>query len=271
MSTRFLQRKGGRIAYQDRGGTGPLVVCAPGMGDLRGVYRFLAPRLAGAGYRVVTMDLRGHGESSTGWADHRPAAVGEDLLALVRELDAGPAVLVGSSFTPASAIWAAAEAPELVAGIVLIAPWAGDPKPNLAMRLLAGLVGRFPSLWVRFYRSLYPGTPPVDLPDYLTALRRNLSEPGRMAALRAMMWASKAECNERIGEVRSPVLVVMGSRDPDFPDPAGEAQLVADRAADGTVVLVDGAGHYPQAEAPERTAAAVLPFLSRATAAGSAA
>lgn len=270
MGTSFLQRDGGRIAYEDLGGSGPLVVCAPGMGDLRAVYRFLSPRLSGAGYRVVTMDLRGHGESSVGWADHRPAAVGEDLLALVRELGAGPAVLVGSSFTPASAIWAAAEAPELVAGIVLIAPWADDPKLSPVMRLLAGLVGRFPSLWARFYRSLYPGTPPADLPDYLTRLRRNLSEPGRMAALRAMMSAPKAEGNERIGEVRCPVLVIMGTRDPDFPDPAAEARLVAGRATDGTVVLVDGAGHYPQAEAPERTAVAVLPFLSRATAAGGA-
>lgn len=75
----YLEREGGRIAYEEAGGSGPVVVCAPGMGDLRGVYRFLAPKLVAAGYRVVTMDLRGHGESSTGWADHRPAAVGDDL------------------------------------------------------------------------------------------------------------------------------------------------------------------------------------------------
>lgn len=262
----YLEREGGRIAYEEAGGSGPVVVCAPGMGDLRGVYRFLAPKLVAAGYRVVTMDLRGHGESSTGWADHRPAAVGDDLLALVRRLDAGPAVLVGSSFTPASAIWAAAEAPELVAGVVLIAPWASDPKPNPVMRMMAGLVGRFPWLWARFYRSLYPAAPPPDLPDYLAALRVNLAEPGRLAALRAMMWASKADCNARIGELRCPVLVIMGRQDPDFPDPAAEAHRIADRAADATVVMVDGAGHYPQAEQPEQTAAAMLPFLARATA-----
>jgi pimeloyl-ACP methyl ester carboxylesterase len=267
MGTQFLERDGGRIAYEDTGGAGPLVLCAPGMGDVRGVYRFLAPKLVDAGYRVVTVDIRGHGETSAGWPDYSPRAVGDDLVALLRRLDAGPAVVVGESFTPASAIWAAAEAPELVAGVVLCAPFASDPKPNPVMRVLAGLVGRSPALWVRYYRSLYPTAPPPDLPSYLDALRRNLREPGRMAALRAMMWAPKAECNDRIGELRCPVLVVMGTKDPDFPDPAAEARLIADRAADATVVMVDGAGHYPPAERPDQTAAALVTFLARVVAA----
>ena len=53
-----------RIAY-DLTGAGPLVICLPGLGDLRSVYRFLAPALAEVGFRVATMDLRGHGESDT--------------------------------------------------------------------------------------------------------------------------------------------------------------------------------------------------------------
>mgnify|MGYP001310988106 FL=1 len=64
MTTSFLAHANGRIAYNETG-TGPLVLCVPSMGDVRGEYRFLAPRLAQAGYRVVTMDVRGHGESST--------------------------------------------------------------------------------------------------------------------------------------------------------------------------------------------------------------
>ena len=63
----FLQRPEGRIAYDDRG-DGRLVVMVPGLGDVRAEYRFLAPLLVAKGYRVVTMDLRGHGQSSTGWS-----------------------------------------------------------------------------------------------------------------------------------------------------------------------------------------------------------
>ena len=45
----FLTIGTGSIAYEDSGGRGPLVVCVPGMGDVRAQYRFLAPALASAG------------------------------------------------------------------------------------------------------------------------------------------------------------------------------------------------------------------------------
>jgi pimeloyl-ACP methyl ester carboxylesterase len=49
----------------------------------------------------------------------------------------------------------------------------------------------------------------------------------------------------------------MGTKDPDFPDPAAEARLIAGRLR-GDVVMIEGAGHYPQAEFAEETAAAIL-------------
>ncbi|CAN5759832.1 hypothetical protein BH23CHL8_BH23CHL8_29140 [soil metagenome] len=53
----------------------------------------------------------------------------------------------------------------------------------------------------------------------------------------------------------------MGDCDPDFPDPAAEAALIAERL-DASVLLVPGAGHYPQAEYPEVVTPAVLRFLA---------
>ncbi|MGH2370312.1 MAG: alpha/beta fold hydrolase, partial [Chloroflexota bacterium] len=64
MSTLYLDRPVGKVAYDDSGAGDPLVVCVPSMGDLRAEYRFLVPHLVAAGYRVVTMDVRGHGEST---------------------------------------------------------------------------------------------------------------------------------------------------------------------------------------------------------------
>jgi predicted dienelactone hydrolase len=52
-STQFIARPKGRMAYEVAG-EGPLVVLLPGMGDLRAGYRFVAPALEGAGYRVAT-------------------------------------------------------------------------------------------------------------------------------------------------------------------------------------------------------------------------
>jgi len=51
VSDRYITRPEGRVAY-DVAGRGPLLVLVPGMGDLRGSYRFLAPALRQAGYRL---------------------------------------------------------------------------------------------------------------------------------------------------------------------------------------------------------------------------
>src|SRR5436190_2246556 len=56
--TEFLEVADGRIAY-DVTGSGPLVVLSHGIGDRRQAYRFLAPKLAQAGYRVASASLGG--------------------------------------------------------------------------------------------------------------------------------------------------------------------------------------------------------------------
>lgn len=261
METRYLSTDGGQIAY-DEVGEGPLVICAPSMGDLRSEYRFLAPRLAAAGYRVVTMDVRGHGESSVEWSDYSVAAIGADMLALARHLEAGPALLVGTSMAAGASVWAAAEARELVAGLVLIGPFVRDMGPSwLGKLVFSPLIGGpwGVALWGKYYSMLYPSRKPEDLDDYTRALLSNLRQPGRKVALQRMFLSSKRASQERLDRVSAPALVVMGSRDPDFKDPEAEAVRVAEWLK-GTVQMVEGAGHYPHAEMPEAVEPLILAF-----------
>lgn len=87
--TEFLKIGEGEIAYDVTGG-GPLVVMVPGMGDSRRAYRFLASALTTAGYRVATMDLRGHGESSLGWDSYTRTDTANDIVALIEHLGEWP-------------------------------------------------------------------------------------------------------------------------------------------------------------------------------------
>jgi pimeloyl-ACP methyl ester carboxylesterase len=257
-----LHVDGGTLAYEDRG-EGPLVILVPGMGDLRQEYRFLAPDLVEAGHRVVSVDLRGHGGSSVRWRDYSRKAVASDLLALIDHLDAGPATLVCNSFTAASGVWAASERPEAVAGLVLIGPFVLPQPARPVMRVLMRVLFTGPwkvAAWSWYFGTLFPTRKPADFAAYRAALRANLAEAGRFEALRAMMLGSEPEIADRLAEVRSPSLVVMGSKDPDFGDPVDEARRLADGLG-AEVVLVDGAGHYPHSEMPEETAAPILHFL----------
>ena len=262
-TTRYLTVGGGQIAYDDSSGAGPLVICAPGLGDLRAQYRFLAPLLVEAGFRVVTIDLRGMGESSADWPDYSAAAIGDDVVAMINHLGARRAFVIGNSMTGASAVWAAALAPDRVAGIVLIDPFVRDMPTSLGARtMLAAAMHRpwGPTFWTLYYGSLYKAAPPADLDSYKTALKANLKEPGRFEALQQMIDAPKAPCEAKIKDVRTPALIVMGSADPDFSDPKAEADLVTARL-NGQELMVAGAGHYPHVEMPKLVANSIATFL----------
>jgi pimeloyl-ACP methyl ester carboxylesterase len=261
MTTKYLNQENGKIAYDDAG-NGPLVICVPSLGDLRTEYRFLRPLLVEAGFRVVTMDVRGHGETSTEWDDFSVKGVGEDIVALICELDAGPAVVVGTSMGGGAAIWSAVEAPDLIRGMILIDPFA-DGEGNRFLQLLFSIMFARPwgpSMWLKYYSSLYPTRKPADFAEYSAALRANLRESGRLEALMQMLYASKKASEERIPKVDKPALVLMGSKDPDFKNPEGEAKRVAE-ALRGRYVMIENAGHYPHAEMPEVTAPLMISFM----------
>lgn len=262
--TRYLDRGEGRIAY-DLTGAGPLVICVPSMGDVRAEYRFLGPQLVDAGYTVVTMDVRGHGESSAAWSDYSVAAIGSDILALVRSLDRGPAILAGESMAGGAAIWAAAEAPAAVAGLVLLDPIVRD-APAGTSRLQALMYTVLfadpwgPAVWAWYYRTLYISQKPADFAAYTAALGANLRQPGRMHALRSMILASKAASAARVSRVQAPAMVVMGTRDPDLKDPVAEARWLGDWLQ-AQAHLIVGAGHYTHAERPAEVGPIVTAFL----------
>ena len=263
MITKRLQLADGQLAYDDTGGDGPLVIMFPSLGDVRQEYRFVVPQLTAVGYRVVTVDLRGHGESDTDWPDYSLAAIGRDMLTLIDHLDADPALLVATSYPAGAAIWAAAEKPSAVRGLVLIGAFVRDqPLPawkKAAMTLLLSGPWRIRT-WDMFYSSLYPSRKPDDFADYRRRLRSNLQEAGRFEALKAMASEPREDAESRLNRIQTPVLVIMGSQDPDFIDPAGEAQYIA-ASLSGRMVIIEEAGHYPHAEMPERTWPALLEFL----------
>jgi pimeloyl-ACP methyl ester carboxylesterase len=262
-TTEYLDRPGGKIGY-DVAGDGSLVVLAPGMGDLRSVYRFLAPALIEAGYRVATMDLRGHGDSDATFGSYDDVALASDLIALVEHLG-GPGVLVGNSMGAGGATLAAAEAPELVSALVLLGPFVREVPVGLAGKLAFRLALLRPwgrAAWNAYYAKLYPGRAPSDLAQHRARIRDSLRRPEKWRAFLTTTRTSHAPVEARLGEVDAPTLVVMGERDSDFSDPAAEARFIADRLR-GEVVMVPEAGHYPQAEYPEIVTPVVLEFLSK--------
>jgi len=169
---------------------------------------------------------------------------------------------VGTSMGAGAGVWAAAEAPDLVRGLILVDPFVDGDSNGPLVFLLSLLFARpwGASMWTKYYASLYPTRKPSDFADYVSQLQKNIQQPGRLEAVMAMLRTSKRASGDRLPKVTQPALVLMGSKDPDFKDPAAEAQRVA-AAVRGRFHLIEGAGHYPHAEMPEVTTPLVLEFL----------
>jgi pimeloyl-ACP methyl ester carboxylesterase len=262
----FLSRPEGRIAYTVDG-DGPLVVAVPGMGDIRSTWRDVVPALVGAGFRVAVMDLPGHGDSDATFSRFDDVAVGEHALALTAELG-GRAVLMGNSMGASAAVWAAAQHPDAVAGLVLSAPFLRDSS-NAATRSAMGLLYRAllagpwgAGLWRSLYRgSFAKGAKPAWFDEHVADVTAALRRPGRLRSLRRLaVQLDHSVVEEVVDDVRAPALIVVGALDPDYSDPAAELAVMRD-TLHARAVLVDGVGHYPHFQASSLFVSELLQFV----------
>jgi pimeloyl-ACP methyl ester carboxylesterase len=277
--TEYLTIDGGQLAY-DVTGQGPLIVLSHGMGDHRNAYRHLVPRLAAAGYRVANLDMRGHGESSMNWTSHDGSEaisrtdVAGDLIALIGDLG-GPAVIVGHSLSGGAATIAAAQAPELVSGIVELNPFTKTQTTSVAalftvsryrrggLRLMGTMLFKSLGQWLSYLNVAYP-IKPVDHDQAIADLAAKLREPGRFAEFMKTGKSTPADAHAQLPNISCPALIVMGTEDPDFVDPKaeGEAIVALMPAGLGQVALSEGSGHYPHADSADRIAELTLKFLA---------
>ena len=267
--TQFLPVPGGTIAY-DVQGSGPLVLLVPGMGDLRASYRFLIPALVQAGYTVASTDLRGHGDSDAAFASYGDAETAADLTLLLRELGA-PAVIVGNSMGAGAAVIVAAESPELVDGLVLVGPFVRQPASSTALsRLFMRILMARPwgvAVWKAYLPTLYAGRRPTDFAGYRDMVIAALRRPGYARAFSLTTRTAHVQAGESLAAITAPTLVLMGDKDPDFPNPKDEADWISGTVG-GTTVMIPDAGHYPQSQQPDLTSAAIIGFLGTVQAHG---
>ncbi|MGK4582865.1 alpha/beta fold hydrolase [Kitasatospora sp. HPMI-4] len=242
----------------------------PGFTGSKEDFIALLEPLAAAGYRVLAVDQRGQYESG-GPAD--PAAYGidelaRDVLALSAELaDGGPLHLLGHSFggqvARQAVLMAAAEQRELPwRSLTLLATGPGPITPGEAARtrMLVDALGSMDleSIW-QVMRQLDAdkgvASPRPEIADFLH--RRWLANvPQALIAMGGHLVAAPDRVAELSG-VALPRLVVSGEQD--YAWPVAEQSRMAELLSARHVVIA-GAGHSPNAERPDATAAALTGF-----------
>jgi 3-oxoadipate enol-lactonase len=205
----------GEMFLRDTGGEGPTVMLLHGWmasADLNwcGQYR----DLIGAGYRVLAIDHRGHGRGLRPLVPFRLSDCAGDAAAVLRQLGAAPAVVVGYSMGGAVAQLIARDHPDVVSGLVLSGTsqhWQ-DPRTHRVFKSM-GALGLMLSVAPRrtwrsgFRRAGLPESPQTAWlqSELLRHSARDIAEAGReLARFDSRPW---------LGSVPAPAAVVLTTRD----------------------------------------------------------
>jgi pimeloyl-ACP methyl ester carboxylesterase len=249
-------------------GDGPTVVLLhAGVCDRR-AWREVGEQLGAAGRDVVAYDRRGFGEVSPSGAEFRHV---DDLLAVLDAVSPGaPAWLVGSSMGGGVALDAALEAPERIAGLVLLAPAiSGDPELDEEAFIAAtdGLAEAIDAAWtagaaeecnrleVRLWLDGPAGPegrvsgPPRELALDMNRIVIANGEPDADGA-------SGLDAASRVHEIAVPAIVACGERDVALK--VGRSAELADALPNASYRSLPGRAHLPYLEAPDEIAALIM-------------
>ena len=261
-----FERDGCRIHWWSVGASdAPTIVLTHGVTLDHGTFETQVPLLAAGGYRVITWDLRGHGRSRPNAGRFSIANAADDLRALLDEIGADQAVLVGQSFGGFVVQAVHRRHPRRVAGLVLAGSLPlGRPPVWPLLALYGRLAPPIQRLWPEGHlRGMVPRfmSQRADVRQYVARANRPLDRGDFAAATEA---ATEGFVHyERLARIDVPTLCVAG--DADLPFAARVVREWAARMPLVEVEVIEHAGHLVNQERPEAFSAAVLAFVGGMT------
>jgi 3-oxoadipate enol-lactonase len=254
MTRYFITNEGTRLSYERRG-SGPLVVLVQGLGLPGDLWLNLPGGLVKSGFTVVTPDSRGTGQSDAPRPPYTMRQLAGDLAAVIREVDRGPAIVVGISFGGMVAQHLALRHASLVSGLVLAATTCGPPigKPP-SLRAFWTLVRSFdynPKTGRKLHELMvHPRTLETVGPRIFDEWERAvMARPTGWRGLWGQVGAATLHSTGFwLHHINCPTVVISGEDDRVVP--IVNSRILANRIRGAELVLVPRAGHAFPLENP---------------------
>ncbi len=259
----FVGVEGTQLYYEVAGTGEPVVLIHAGICDSRmwdDQWAMFARQ-----YRVIRYDVRGFGKSAS---PSQPYADRDDLYALCRHLRVDQTHIVAVSMAGHIAIAFALEHPEMIRSLVLVASGVGAAPPSEALKqaweeadaaITAGDIARANEIELRVWVD-GPGREPGQVdPTVRERVREMNGNNLVLANEEAVERPLEPPARERLGELRAPVLIIVG--DKDQPHVITSADLFEAAIAGSKKVMMRGTAHLPSMERPDEFNKLVLDFL----------
>lgn len=249
------------VLHYSKAGSGPLLVFLHPVG-LDGSFWGDLPRTCAEACTVVSVDLRGHGQSPDAARPGRMADYVADVVALLEDLQSGPAILLGLSFGGMIAQNLAIARPDLVAGLIVCACPGRMPEAARDAILARGSEAEKNGMETVLEPTLQRWFTPsfMSSPEVARVSERLLADkPSNFAA--AWEAISGHDALDRLAALRIPALVVGGESDAATSVEASTALAAAFGNAE--LAILPKAPHMMQIECPDLFAATVMRFLNK--------
>ncbi len=256
---------GGVTLYYESRGSGDPIVFIHGLGSYTGDWQGQVDALSDA-FRVVTLDLRGHGQSDKPPGPYFVPLFAADVAKLMRALDLGPAHVVGLSLGGAVAFQLALDAPSLVRTLAIVN---SGPSFVVSWKIRVALFIRIFMLKTFGLRKLAETIAGRLFPKpQHEALRRAFVDHMITNDPRAYEASTRAvvgwTVEDQLAAIRCPVLVLSGDRDY---TPVAMKEAYVQKLPDARLEVLVDAGHACSIERPEAFNAIIRQFLLRASSA----
>jgi pimeloyl-ACP methyl ester carboxylesterase len=269
----YLALQGIRLFYERQGDGNPPLVFVHGYAcshaDWQPQVDFFRMRQC-----VVTCDLRGHGASDGDPAHCDIETYGADIRVLLSALELPPAILIGHSMGCRVVLQAYREAPQRVAGLILVdgsRGGMGDPQgAELTTRHMMQAEG-YPTMMRRLFTDMFvAGSDPALKAHIVTRALAFPEERGIHLFPRIMGWDAR-HLDTALCQVAVPVLVLQSTyinlEGVRIPLPPGATtpwlELIRHHVPTAHIVIVSGVGHFPMLEAPEAVNQAMAAFVAQ--------
>jgi pimeloyl-ACP methyl ester carboxylesterase len=209
----------------------------------RDLWAGLIPELSGLGPLVVP-DLRGFGETGGEPGDSLQSHV-DDLIALLDQLGVEKISVIGHSMGGAIAQSLAAQAPQRVDKLALLAsvPASGFPLPPEAYAQFDSIAGNREALQQFF-------GPQFAHPEAATRFADMAMKASVSAASSSLSAWTGANFAEKLSDLVAPTLVLAGGKDPFLTAEILDRAIVS-RIVGAKLMTVDSGGHYLQVDDPQ--------------------